>query len=735
MSITNIKPTKSTTGNIVTTYRAERTYNDYKPGDLKSALQKYIRRKEADKARYCLIDLDLFSLVEESDKSTGKQIKDAKRMRTNMVNRLIAIMSEDIGICNPYLPIKMWSAYDKWRSHRDNTSGRKHLMNMLDLLMVHKRLRLISNYKSVYNLAPYYIEDKSFEKLDALHKKLLKDGGHNHEYDMMYGRNHEKLNEVTKANIMKHLKNDDESVFCIIHNIYRNKDTKMIATVITIIKSLLAKDMKYTNITKSVEALHNFYRLMTHKEKPIYFYQIVLLYLNRDKISSTNYANIDTITTSAQKIKKYYNKNLNNEKIKLDDYVFDIHTHTSTKTPLTNFAKTGANVVDEDTDYLNKDYKKIYDEYKELLDKYNNDNLTLDLPEKKDTKDTPNKEEKSKDIKDDKSKDEAESKEEKSEKQKPKQKSKPKSFVKGGKHDPDMAHKKAIESDNEDDENIDEQLVIVYKPNPVKKSVKKSARIYNGVSMIDIPIESENKIKSKSQAQKLTAKFKKACYLYGDYVVKGPYNSLDKIDINIENTKKFMELETKLNLPRYLKTVMQYEIYQVMSSHKDDSKKKPLRWYLKADNMGDISTMKTEKVTTKLETDVEVVERGSVVNRICELEKTPGILTDKIKTAVLQHLYIRYLLNIGDSGTHNILLVKDTNLWDGMLVLGNDMEEKTTYGLRDSKLGCLFRKSSKIIEKVYDTSILKKIRTFKKERDEFDSEINNRITHFNSLIS
>jgi len=44
-------------------------------------------------------------------------------------------------------------------------------------------------------------------------KKLLKDGGHDHEYDMMYGRNHEKLNEVTKANIMKHLKNDDESIF------------------------------------------------------------------------------------------------------------------------------------------------------------------------------------------------------------------------------------------------------------------------------------------------------------------------------------------------------------------------------------------------------------------------------------------------------------------------------------------------------------------------------------------
>jgi len=55
-----------------------------------------------------------------------------------MVNRLIAVMSEDIGICNPYLPNKMWCAYDKWRSHRDNSSGRKYLMEMLDLLLVHK---------------------------------------------------------------------------------------------------------------------------------------------------------------------------------------------------------------------------------------------------------------------------------------------------------------------------------------------------------------------------------------------------------------------------------------------------------------------------------------------------------------------------------------------------------------------------------------------------------------------
>ncbi len=275
----------------------------------------------------------------------------------------------------------------------------------------------------------------------------------------------------------------------------------------------------------------------------------------------------------------------------------------------------------------------------------------------------------------------------------------------------------------------------MYKQDPVKKTTKKQARKYNGVIMIDIPIESEKDIKSKPQGQKLTASFKKACYYYGEYVIKGPYDSLDKIDINIENTKNFMELETKLNLPKYLKTVMQYEIYQVMSSHKDDKKRKPLRWYLKAQNVGEINNIKTEIVTTKIEKDVTVAERGSVVNRICELEKTPGILTDKIKTATLQHLYIRYLLNIGDSGTHNILLVKDSSWFDGMLVLGNDMEEKTTYKLRDSKLGCLFRKTSKIIEKVYDASIMKKIRTFKKEHDDFDPEINKRIIHFNSLTN
>jgi hypothetical protein len=213
-------------GNIVTTFRSERTYNDYSPNELKSALQKYIRRKELDKARYCLVELDLFSLVEQSSKATDKEKKSAKRLRTNLVNRLIAIMSEDIGICNPFLPIKMWKLYDMWRIHRDSDLGRTYLIGMLDLLLVHKRLRLISHYKSVYNLAPYYIDDKSFNVLDAIHKKLLKDGNHSHEYDMMYGHNHEKLNEISKANIMKHLKNDDESVFCIIHNIYRNGDKK-----------------------------------------------------------------------------------------------------------------------------------------------------------------------------------------------------------------------------------------------------------------------------------------------------------------------------------------------------------------------------------------------------------------------------------------------------------------------------------------------------------------------------
>ena len=75
--------------------------------------------------------------------------------------------------------------------------------------------------------------------------------------------------------------------------------------------------------------------------------------------------------------------------------------------------------------------------------------------------------------------------------------------------------------------------------------------------------------------------------------------------------------------------------------------------------------------------------------------------------ATLQHLYLRFLLDIGDTGTHNILK-RDDHDSDGRLIAGIDLEE--TRGIKDKKrrLDHFFkREASKKQVALYESDVCK----------------------------
>ena len=51
-------------GDLYARYRVERSYFGYDPSVLKSGFQKYARRAEVEKGLWCLVEMDLFSLLE-----------------------------------------------------------------------------------------------------------------------------------------------------------------------------------------------------------------------------------------------------------------------------------------------------------------------------------------------------------------------------------------------------------------------------------------------------------------------------------------------------------------------------------------------------------------------------------------------------------------------------------------------------------------------------------------------
>ena len=114
------------------------------------------------------------------------------------------------------------------------------------------------------------------------------------------------------------------------------------------------------------------------------------------------------------------------------------------------------------------------------------------------------------------------------------------------------------------------------------------------------------------------------------------------------------------------------------------------QYYLAAPNVGRRRAIPSEVVNSKIEKNVKIVRRGDAVDRVSDREGMDQ-LTRGIKLAALQHLYLRFLLDIGDSGTHNILIRKDVGA-GGRLIAGVDLEETRSFKVKDSKLDCLFKK-------------------------------------------
>jgi hypothetical protein len=115
----------------------------------------------------------------------------------------------------------------------------------------------------------------------------------------------------------------------------------------------------------------------------------------------------------------------------------------------------------------------------------------------------------------------------------------------------------------------------------------------------------------------------------------------------------------------------------------------PDQYFIKSKNIGqNISLKDIEIVSTKIESNVPVTKRCTYIYRASD--KIDRLDTLQKKNC-LYHLYLRFLLNIGDSGLHNILVGKMGE------IIGIDFEEQRGNVNIQCAMDALFsRKVSKL---------------------------------------
>jgi len=383
-------------GDLYARYRVEKSFFGYDPSVLKSGIQKYARRAEVQRGLWCLVEMDLFSLLEwngpalnaylcEHLEETPTNVRtQAKRIRTNMVNRLIVMMSEEVNISAWWMPLKIFELYQQWLENRDDASSRKFLVDMYMYLTSQKMIRLISDLKSVYLLPPDYVKPKHWNNLTQIHGKIQK------QYPEIYSGQTDvgalewnlgldeypvELQPCIKG-IAYNLEKGSDHVFFWIRRLcdLEKKDGVTKYSYVKIVWSLLYRFIdqhgEYKFVRETISALHEFYKKMGHREKPIYLYHAILLLVRRHEIDWC--AEVPRIDTPVADVKRLYRDHLSSGKMPVDDYILDLHTHGGKRSGncLENFALEGAYIENENIKFLRPEYREIYIKLKQELDLY-----------------------------------------------------------------------------------------------------------------------------------------------------------------------------------------------------------------------------------------------------------------------------------------------------------------------------------------------------------------------------
>ncbi len=352
-------------------FRAEQSYHGLDPAVLKSGMQKYLRRGERDKGLWCLVEMDLFQLarehlseIAERDGATESACRTrATSLRTNMVNRLVVMMSEEVNVHGWWLPAQLWPLYQRWSKLRDRVESRRALVEMYLSLLASPKCRLVSDYRTIFNLPPYYLPEAQHDTLVKLHQAFLRE----HDAEL-FRLNYEqkKLSSMSAAQLsarsleLARAESDEALLFC--GRLFDKPDFSSAANGMFV---ELAKMVPNDGV---IDALASFYKAMNHREKPIYLYHALMLACFRSRIDWSKKSQPASMNDAD--VEALYQRHIQGGALALDEYVHDRHTGVRSADSRSVFALEGAKVENEDRRFMQERYRALYVGFKEAIDTY-----------------------------------------------------------------------------------------------------------------------------------------------------------------------------------------------------------------------------------------------------------------------------------------------------------------------------------------------------------------------------
>ena len=272
-------------------YRSVKTLNGYPFDIAKSGIQKYTRRANFEKSSYMMADIFLMKWATQ----------DSGGSLTNFYNRIRIIFLEDIALGSPYL---IYLVDDTLKSIDD-----KKLSNKLPFL---------------FKCMSYTIKSRFYSHVRAYYKYNNPESPPkpNNKYNLEKDEN---LRDIVD-NFVWCMENKDVSVCYWFQKIMENEKllTKRYNSTRPgfLVFDILYK-FNFISDMKSVNICFNWYKIMKMKEQFLCVLHPVYLYVLKN---SAVWTKPNRFPDDYNSFYKYYNRNLLNREITIDNYVLDKHT-------------------------------------------------------------------------------------------------------------------------------------------------------------------------------------------------------------------------------------------------------------------------------------------------------------------------------------------------------------------------------------------------------------------------
>ena len=328
------------------------SFNGYKLDILKSAVQKYLRRREFDKMVWCVAEIYLFQIFAKTD----VEKRATKGIISNLLNRLIIMLDEEMlfAECEKYLIVRRYME----EFEKGGRGNFDYLYKICDVMCGARMIRRNSDIRGYWSPG----------------KKNVKVDNGNGSDDYYFIKFKEKFEN-----------NDPECFLWMLKIFYKGEDGDIVRyrrkeNIYMIWEYLFdRKNIKNNEVLRKVleYKLKEFYK-KNRSERFIFLSSAIDIAMYKGKNEKKDWFDcskkkkFDVGDLVKEHGAKFDNRNLIQEvytdwkKMEIDDYAIDMHTSAGRKMGKNkvDFIASGAVIVNEDKEYFVQEWRDCYNKAK-----------------------------------------------------------------------------------------------------------------------------------------------------------------------------------------------------------------------------------------------------------------------------------------------------------------------------------------------------------------------------------